>query len=138
MCCNIKDLNNQKFIQYISKDVDISPENKIRIKDILNDKWDDFVIYANKHNLKIRNVVFHEVERVRKCGCLSEGYYTYVCEDCDQIKLVPFHCHSRFCSSCGVANILRKTGMILSRLVKAPHRHIVFTIQLRNLFKKAS
>ena len=39
MCCNIKDLNNQKFIQYISKDVDISPENKIRIKDILNDKW---------------------------------------------------------------------------------------------------
>ena len=72
MCCNIKDLNNQKFIQYISKDVDISPENKIRIKDILNDKWDDFVIYANQHNLKIRNIVFHEVERVRKCGCLSE------------------------------------------------------------------
>lgn len=138
MCCNIKDLNNQKFIQYISKDVDISPENKIRVKDILNDKWDDFVIYANQHNLKIRNIVFHEVERVRKCGCLSEGYYTYVCEDCDQIKLVPFHCHSRFCSSCGVANILRKTDMILSRLVKAPHRHIVFTIpeELRNLFKK--
>ena len=77
MCCNIKDLNNQKFIQYISKDVDISPENKIRIKDILNDKWDDFVIYANQHNLKIRNIIFHEVERVRKCVCLSEVIIHY-------------------------------------------------------------
>ncbi len=36
MCCNTKVLNNTKFIQYISKDLDITPDNKIRIKDIFN------------------------------------------------------------------------------------------------------
>ena len=41
MCCNISELNNQnnqKFLQYISKDLDLTPNSKIRIKDILNDK----------------------------------------------------------------------------------------------------
>lgn len=138
MCYNIETLSNQKFIEYISKDLDIAPNNKIKLKDIFDDNWDDFEIYAKENNLTIRDVVYHEVERIRKCGCLSEGYYTYICENCDEIKYVPFHCHSRFCSSCGVANILKKTDMILSRLIKAPHRHIVFTIpkELRNLFKK--
>lgn len=138
MCCNTEVLNNTKFIQYISKDLNITPDNKIRIKDILDDNWDDFVSYANENNLNIRDVVFHEVDRVRSCGCMSEGFYTYICEDCDEVVYCPFHCHSRFCSSCGVANILKKTDMILSKLVKAPHRHIVFTIpaELRNLFQR--
>ena len=67
---------------------------------------------------------------------MSEGFYTYICEECDEVVYSPFHCHSRFCPSCGVSNILKKTDMILSKLVKAPHRHIVFTIpsELRNLF----
>lgn len=138
MCCNSNVLTNKKFIQYVSKDLNIKSDNKIRIKDILNDNWDDFVAYSKDNNLTIRDVVFHEVERVRACGCMSEGYYTFICKDCNELIYSPFHCHSRFCSSCGVANILKKTDMILSKLVKAPHRHIIFTIpdELRNLFQQ--
>ena len=129
--------NNQKFIEYISKTYDIKTDTKIRLKDIFDDNWDDFLVYANSNNLKIRDVVFHEVDRIRSCGCMSEGYYTYICEHCQEIKYSPFHCHSRFFPSCGVANILKKTDFILKRIVKAPHRHIVFTIpdSLRELFQ---
>ena len=102
MCCNSNVLTNKKFIQYVSKDLNIKSDNKIRIKDILNDNWDDFVAYSKDNNLTIRDVVFHEVERVRACGCMSEGYYTFICKDCNELIYSPFHCHSRFFSSCGV------------------------------------
>lgn len=139
MCCNtINNLNNQKFLQFVSKDVDLTPSSKIRLKDIFKDNWDKFVDYAKSNNLTIRDVVFEEVDKIISCGSLSEGFHSYFCEECDKFVNVPFRCHSRFCSSCGVANILKKTDMILSKLVKAPHRHIVFTIpkELRKLFRK--
>lgn len=131
-------LNNQKFVEYISNSYEIKPDSKIKLKDIFDDNWDDFVEYAKANNFKIRDVVFHEVDRIRSCGCMSEGYYTYICEQCQELKYSPFHCHSRFCPSCGVSNILKKTDFILKRIVKAPHRHIVFTIpdSLRDLFSE--
>ena len=80
-------LNNQKFIEYISNSYDIKPDSKIKLKDIFDDNWDDFVEYANANNFKIRDVVFHEVDRIRSCGCMSEGYYTYICEQCQHFFL---------------------------------------------------
>ena len=35
--------NNQKFIEYISKTYDIKTDTKIRLKDIFDDNWDDFL-----------------------------------------------------------------------------------------------
>ena len=138
MCINTNMLNNQKFAEYFSNSYDITPNNKIKLKDIFNDHWDDFILYANEHNLQIRDVVFAEVDRILSCGCMSEGYFAYICENCQEVKYSPFHCHSRFCPSCGISNILKKTDFILKRIIKAPHRHIVFTIpdDLRDLFRK--
>ena len=128
---------SKRFIKYISKNLDLNMQNKIRLKDIFNQYWDDFVEYAKQNNLKIRDVVFEEVERIMSCGSLSEGYYTYICKDCDKVHYSPFHCHSRFCPSCGIKTILVKSKKILKMLVNFKHRHVVFTIpdELRDLFQ---
>jgi len=135
---NNKDLLNKRFIDFISNTTDLKPDTKIRIKDIFNSAWDDFLIYAKKEKYDIREVIFEEVDRIMKCGSLSEGYYTYVCKDCDTVHYCPFHCHSRFCPSCGVNAILKKTDDILQKMVNVPHRHLVFTIpeELRKTFQR--
>lgn len=86
MCINTNMLNNQKFAEYFSNSYDITPNSKIKLKDIFNDHWDDFILYANEHNLQIRDVVFAEVDRIISCGCMSEGYFAYICENCQEVK----------------------------------------------------
>lgn len=132
------DLLNKRFIEFVSNTTDLQPDTKIRIKDIFNSAWSDFLIYAKAQNYEIRDVVLEEIDRITKCGSLSEGYYTYVCKDCDKVHYCPFRCHSRFCPSCGVKTILEKTDDILEKMVNVPHRHLVFTIpeELREIFLK--
>lgn len=128
----------KRFLKFVTNSIDLKPSKKIKLKDIFNEYWNDFLTFAKSNNIKLRDVVLKEVDRIICCGSLSEGYYTYVCKDCDKVHYSPFHCHSRFCPSCGIKSILVKSNKILKMLIKYKHRHVVFTIpeELRPLFRK--
>jgi len=100
--------------------------SKYTIKEIFNNHWDDFVDTFS--DLKIRPVVFKEVEKMLNCGNPDLGYATYYCEDCNKFKHVPFRCKSRFCNSCGVKYAMDRAHNISRKLIRCEHRHIVFTI----------
>jgi len=88
--------------------------------------------------LKIRGVVYENVNRTINCGDFNLGFAEFKCNCCGKTKRVPFRCKSRFCTSCGnLYNIKRATTMKL-KLLKCRHRHCVFTIpeELRPFFSK--
>lgn len=111
-------------------------KTKFHIKDVLVNYWDSFV--STFSNLKIRNVVHEEVEKVIKCRTIELGYTYYECKHCHNYSIVPHTCKSRFCSSCGNKYLNDRLISSKTKLLKEQHRHIVFTIPdvLRNYFLK--
>jgi len=107
-----------------------------RIKDLLNDYWDDFI--DENFFLPIRPVVFKSVENVRNCATGFFGYSFYECPDCGNFYIVNHTCKDRFCNSCGIQYAKRRSTSIASLCVDCTHRHIVFTIpdKLRSFFRK--
>lgn len=87
-------------------------------------------------NIKIRDVVYENVEKMIHCGDYSYGCAVYGCEHCGQIKTVPFRCKSRFCTTCGTLYSIKRATEMSLKLIDVPHRHCVFTIdaKLRNFF----
>jgi len=45
--------------------------------------------FKKKHGKKIRSVVIKEVEKLRDCGSLKNGFKIYVCEGCHDVRHVP-------------------------------------------------
>ncbi len=109
---------------------------KYRLKDIFSDHWDNFI--KDNPNLFIRDVVFKEVIKMTSCRTSSLGYSLFECPHCGELKFVFHTCKSRFCPSCGVAYVKKRTNNILSKCYNCKHRHIVFTISdyLWDLFRK--
>lgn len=105
-----------------------------KIKDIFDDHWDDFVALGHP----IRPAIFNNVSKILKCGHPSMGHALYFCEHCSKFKRVPFTCKSRFCNSCGSKYSQDRSASISSKLIRCPHRHLVFTIppQLRIFFAR--
>ncbi len=105
------------------------------IKKIFNDHWNQFVA---KHPKMIRQSVHKEVNRMLSCGLIENGFTVYRCGECDSEVLVPFTCKSRFCTSCGKLYRDKWAEKLESRLINAPHKHLVFTIpqELRIYFRK--
>lgn len=105
------------------------------IKQIFQDNWDQFVL---EHPNMVRASVHKEINRMLNCGSLNNGFTVYRCEDCNSEVLVPFTCKSRFCTSCGKLYRDRWAEKLESRLIIAPHKHLVFTIpqELRIYFRK--
>lgn len=89
-------------------------------------------------NIKIRETVFENVERMLHCGDISYGYTLYSCDECGALKAVPFRCKSRFCTTCGNLYSFKRSTNMTFKLVSASHRHCVFTIpkELRIFFLK--
>lgn len=108
--------------------------NKLHIKNILNDYWDSFL--KQFPHLQIRDVVHSEVRKVRLCRTIALGYTRFDCPNCNNYSIVPHTCKSRFCSSCGNKYVNTRVIHSKKKLMKIKHRHIVFTIPevLRNLF----
>ena len=105
------------------------PKNKyFKLKDIFNDYWDDFLVFADKRNLTIRPIVKHEVERMMICKTPYLGYSFYHCPNCDNHVHVYNTCKSRFCNSCGIKYAKARSLAIESKLINCNHRHLVFTI----------
>ena len=100
-----------------------------------NNHWDQF---SKRFKLKIRPVVFKEVEKFRYCGDISKGFRLYVCEGCHAAKKVPIRCKGKFCPTCSVGESERWSEIVSQDMFHTTHRHIVFTIDegLRTIFLK--
>jgi len=88
--------------------------------------------------LPIRDTVIENVDKMLHCGDYKYGYTLYACEHCGHFKTVPFRCKSRFCTSCGNLYSIRRSTAMSFKLIRATHRHCVFTIpeELRPFFVK--
>lgn len=86
----------------------------------------------------IRDTVFENVDKMLHCGDYDYGHALYGCEFCGNIKVVPFRCKSRFCTTCGNLYSFRRSTSMSFKLIRTTHRHCVFTIpeELRPFFAK--
>jgi len=98
------------------------------LKNIFKDYWDEFLLFAKNNNLKIRDVVHRDVKRMINCQSISLGFSVYKCPTCNNEKIVPHTCKSRFCNSCGIKYAKQRATSIESKLINTTHRHLVFTI----------
>jgi len=108
------------------------------IKEIFRDNRDDFVDEMERQGKAIRPTIMEEVAKIIGCQDPNNGFALYTCPDCGVEKRVPFTCKSRFCNTCG-AKYSKDRALAMSKtLLKAPHRHVVFTIpeELRPYFAK--
>lgn len=85
---------------------------------------------------KARPCVLDNVEKMILCNTIYLGYDAFECPICHEENLMFRHCHSRFCSSCGVKYAKQLAASVLSFSVNVKHRHMVFTIpeELRIFF----
>mgnify|MGYP003295639266 CR=1 FL=1 len=99
---------------------------KFHIKGIFNDWWDDYkIMFADKPR---RPIIYKVVDKFLKCKSFLLGYSLYKCTNCDEEKIVPNTCKTRFCPSCGNKYNEDRAISIFSKLFKWSHRHVVFTI----------
>jgi hypothetical protein len=96
--------------------------------------WEDYNV---RYKDSIRSVEIENVERLKKCKTPQNGYKTYQCPKCGRKKYVPFTCKCRLCTSCGTKAANEWADEIHRKLLKVPHRHVIFTVpdKLRELLK---
>ena len=58
-----------------------------QLKDIFNDYWYDFLVFANSRNLIIRPVVSRDIERMTKCRTSAMGYSLLKCPNCNTVMI---------------------------------------------------
>lgn len=89
-----------------------------------------------KYTLHPRDTEIENIDKMIHCGDPSFGGAMYHCPHCGNFKYVPFHCHSRFCPSCGNKYSMERTTSMTFKLINVIHRHCVFTIDenLRDFF----
>ena len=95
--------------------------------------WDRFVA---KHKNKLRANVLKEVEKFRRCGDPRKGFKLLVCEGCHDLRLVPYRCKGRFCTTCSCGETEEWARLLEQDVFQVNHRHVVFTIDegLREVF----
>ena len=61
------------------------------------------------YTLHLRQVEPENITRLVDCGQPDAGGTLFCCPHCGTFKFVPFHCHSRFCPSCGTLYAQKRT-----------------------------
>jgi hypothetical protein len=87
--------------------------------------WDRFV---EKHGERIRANVIKEVEKFRRCGDPRNGFKLMVCEGCHDLRMVPYRCKGRFCTTCSCGETEEWSRLLMEDVLQVHHRHVVFTI----------
>ena len=119
--CTEKDDN-----YYLYKDTVKERKVKFHIKDIFIDHWDN---YKSKFaHRKRRPIIDKVVNKFLSCKTINLGWSIYKCPICDESKIVPHTCKTRFCSSCGNKYNEDRALSIKSKLFRWKHRHVVFTL----------
>ena len=125
-----------KKILYDHSDTPYFDPDKPRIKDILWNNYD--WIEKTYEKGRLRDAVLDNVQRSLLCKTVYLGYDAFDCTHCDNWIWLFRHCHSRFCSSCGVKYQKQLAVKAEVMCIDAKHRHIVFTIpkEYREIFRK--
>ena len=104
------------------------------LKQVFRDHWNTFLkkwpYYDCEQYVK-------PVSKMLHCGEPSQGYASYVCECCGEIKKVAFSCKSNFCLSCNKVSVEKFALSIGSNLHEGVKYHqLVVTIpkQYRKFF----
>jgi len=112
-------------------------ENNILRQIFFDDEkhWERFV---EKYGDRIRPIVVKEVEKFRDCGNPKNGFKILVCEGCHDIRIVPYRCKGRFCTTCSSGETEEWSRMMAEDVLQVNHRHVVFTIDegLREIFQR--
>lgn len=87
--------------------------------------WDRFV---EKHKENIRPNVLKEVAKFRNCGDPRNGFKLLVCEGCHDLRLVPYRCKGRFCTTCSCGETEEWSRLLEEDVFQVNHRHVIFTI----------
>lgn len=66
---------------------------------ILQNIFSDHFHKLLNSNIKIRDTVIENVDKMIHCGDFKRGYAFYICEHCSRFMISPFRCRSRFCPS---------------------------------------
>lgn len=93
------------------------------LQSIFLDHYEEILYTMHPRRTEIENI-----ERMIQCGDERYGYAWYECKSCNTVKMVPFHCKSRFCPSCGVKYAYQRSFTFSKKMLNVKHRHIVFTI----------
>jgi len=101
---------------------------RFELKEIFSEYWDDFLTYTNNHNIKIRDVVLNNVNKMLDCKTSRLGYNIWQCPECNHEHVQYNTCKSRFCNSCGVKYSKERTLHIMTKLINTKHRHLTFTV----------
>lgn len=101
----------------------------------LHGHWEAFI---QKYGERVRSVVVKEVEKFHKCGDPKCGFKLLVCEACHDLKIVPYRCKGRFCTTCASGETEEWSRLIAEDVLQVNHRHVIFTIDegLRVVFQK--
>lgn len=97
--------------------------------------WEKFLL---AYGSQLRPEVIKEVEKWRKCGRIENGFKLFVCEGCNEIKVLPYTCKGRFCTTCSVGESEEWARLMYQETVQKNHRHVILTIDegLRVVFLK--
>lgn len=109
--------------------------SKPRIKAILNNNFE--WIMETYNDGRMRDAVLDNVLRTILCRTPFLGYDEFECPDCGDWLLIYRHCHSRFCTRCGVKLQRKLASKAEVMCINSKHRHVVFTIpeNYRELFR---
>lgn len=128
--------SSYKLVKYKSFDAPHYNANKPRIKNIIWNNY-DWLVELDEKGIA-RPVILDNIQRTLLCKTLYLGYDAFDCNNCDNWIWLFRHCHSRFCSSCGIK--LQKTLASKAEVmcIDVKHRHMVFTIpkEYRELFRE--
>ena len=107
------------------------------LRDIFFDKHKHWETFAEKHKERLRAIVIKEIEKFHRCGDPKNGFKLLVCEGCHDVRIVPYRCKGRFCTTCSSGETEEWSRMIAEEVVRVNHRHVIFTIDegLRVIFQ---
>jgi Putative transposase/Transposase zinc-binding domain len=106
------------------------------LKRIFFDEQGHWDVFKAKYGKRLRANVIKEVEKFRKCGDPRNGFKLLVCEGCHDLKMVPYRCKGRFCTTCSCGETEEWSRLLVEDVLQVHHRHVVFTIDegLRDVF----
>ena len=108
------------------------------LKDIFFDDHQHWERFVKKYGNRIRPNVLKEVEKFRQCGDPKNGFKVFVCDVCQDVKIVAYRCKGRFCTSCFAGETEEWSRLLVEDVFQVNHRHVIFTIDegLRIIFQK--
>jgi hypothetical protein len=98
---------------------------KPKLKHILKENGKE---YIRTYGDRLSPYVITVLLAVMNCGTNRNGYRSFFCHHCHNIKRVPFSCKKRLCPSCSQWANHRFANNFAQRMLPVTHRHLTMTI----------